>query len=81
MTPVRRGAFKQVSADPSIIIAHTVYDIRWVHFINPALRRLAVQVVNFAGGFIKDITISVEGEIISAHKLLLSFVLGLGLGL
>lgn len=78
MTPVRRGAFKQVSADPSIIIAHTVYDIRWVHFINPALRRLAVQVVNFAGGFIKDITISVEGEIISAHKLLLSFVLGSG---
>ena len=78
MTPVRRGAFKQVSAEPSISIAHTVYDIRWVHFINPALRRLAVQVVNFAGGFIKDITISVEGEIISAHKLLLSFVLGSG---
>ena len=78
MTPVRRGEFKQVSAEPSIIIAHTVYDIRWVHFINPALRRLAVQVVNFAGGFIKDITISVEGEIISAHKLLLSFVLGSG---
>ena len=47
----------------------------------PSLRRLAVQVVNFAGGFIKDITISVEGEIISAHKLLLSFVLGPGGGL
>lgn len=78
MTSVRRGAFKQVSAEPSIIIAHTVYDIRWVHFVNLALRRLAVQVVNFAGGFIKDITISVEGEIISAHKLLLSFVLGSG---